>query len=241
MEILAIIPARGGSKGLPNKNILPLAGHPLIAYSVKVAQQSKYITRTIVSTDSQKIAETGKKYGAEVPFMRPEEFATDTSRDFEVFEHAIDWLQQNEAYKPDIIVQLRPTSPIRLPQELDKAIELFIKSNSDSLRAVTPSPCTPYKMWVLNGEITPMDPLLKLEGVKEPFNEPRQHLPKVYWQTGTLDIFWTKTLVEKRSLTGDSILPFVIEEKYAIDIDDIMSFRRAEQIIKDSQISLFND
>ncbi len=113
MKILAIIPARGGSKGLKNKNILPLLGHPLIAYSIKASLDSKRINRVIVSTDSKEIAVVAKQYGAEVPFMRPAEIAQDMSTDMEMFLHALGWLKKNEDYVPDIIVHLRPTSPVR--------------------------------------------------------------------------------------------------------------------------------
>lgn len=241
MNTIAIIPARGGSKGLPNKNIRLLAGHPLIAYSIKVAQKSKLIDRVIVSTDSQEIAQVAKNYGAEVPFMRPSEFAQDQSRDYGVFKHAVDWLSTNEGYRADIIVQLRPTSPIRFAARVDQAVQQFMDSKADSLRAVTISPNTPYKMWVLSPDEKAMEPLLRIDGVKEPYNEPRQALPKVYWQTGTLDIFTYETLIDKKSLTGDSIIPFVIDTEHAVDIDDIISFRKAEEIISNSKMRLFED
>ena len=116
MEILAIIPARGGSKSIPRKNIRPLAGHPLIAYSIAAGRQSRLVTRTIVSTDDEEIAAVARQYGAETPFLRPAEFAQDNTTDFPVFTHALGWLKEHEGYQPDIIVQLRPTSPIRPPE-----------------------------------------------------------------------------------------------------------------------------
>ncbi|MDB5273810.1 MAG: acylneuraminate cytidylyltransferase family protein, partial [Chitinophagaceae bacterium] len=175
MHILAIIPARGGSKGLPNKNILSLLGHPLIAYSVKAAKDSKHITRVIVSTDSEVIAGVAEKYGAEIPFIRPSEYAQDLSTDLEVFQHALRWLKEEEGYTPDYVVQLRPTSPVRQVSVIDTCIERMLRNpQADSLRIVTPSPITPYKMWTMEDEESPMQPLLSLPGVKEPYNEPRQ-------------------------------------------------------------------
>lgn len=233
LKILAIVPARGGSKGLPNKNILPLAGHPLIAYSVEAGKRSKYIDRVIVTTDSEAIAEAARKYGADIPFMRPAHLAADLSTDVETFMHALQWLDDNEGYRPDIIVQLRPTSPIRFIEEIDKSIELLIDNpEATGLRAVTLSPNTPYKMWRLgNTEADFMQPLLQVEGIPEPYNEPRQNLPKVYWQTGTLDLFRREVLMENKSMTGRKVLPLVMDSAFAIDIDEIESFRRAESLL----------
>lgn len=240
INILAIIPARGGSKGLPNKNILPLLGHPLISYSIKAALDSKLITRVVVSTDSRKIAEISKEYGAEVPFIRPSKYAQDLSTDFEVFEHAINWLKDNEGYEPDIIVQLRPTSPVRKVEIIDQSIEKLINSNCDSLRIVTPSPITPYKMWNIENELLPMKQLLSLDEITEPFNQPRQKLPSVYWQIGFLDVIKLNTIFKEKSMTGSKILPFIVENKYAIDIDEIESFNKASEIISKSNYVKFD-
>ncbi|HRI19680.1 MAG TPA: acylneuraminate cytidylyltransferase family protein [Panacibacter sp.] len=231
MKIAAIIPARGGSKGLINKNILPLLGHPLIAYSIKAGLDAVKIDRVIVSTDSAEIAAIAKSYGAEVPFMRPARFAQDMSTDMEVFKHALDWLGNNEEYVPDILVQLRPTSPVRFAAEIDLCIDKLISSNADSLRIVTPAPCTPYKMWRVNESDGLMEPLLKDENIKEPFNEPRQRLPKVYWQVGTLDVIRTSSIREKNSLSGNNILSHIISNELSVDIDDMIGFKKAEQVI----------
>lgn len=234
MKILAIIPARGGSKGLPDKNILPLMGHPLIAYSVKTALDSKWITRTIVSTDSDKIAKTAKAYGAEVPFIRPTELAQDFSTDLEVFQHALMWLAKNENYYPDLVVQLRPTSPIRKVQIVDECIEKLSNSSADSLRIITHSPITPYKMWIVGDENDPMTPLLNIQGIKEPYNQPRQILPQTYWQIGFLDVIKPNVIIEKNSMSGEVILPYVVENEFAVDIDNMDSFEKAEKIINTS-------
>lgn len=232
MNVLAIIPARGGSKGLPNKNILPLLGHPLIAYSIKAAQASKYITRVIVSTDSDSIAAAALEYGAEVPFKRPDEFAQDLSTDLEVFQHALKWLKENEGYVPDYVIQLRPTSPVRPSTIIDECIDRMLRNpQADSLRIVTPSPITPYKMWTVKDEEQPMKPLLSIEGVDEPYNEPRQRLPKVYWQIGTLDVIKPSVITEDSSMSGKVIMPHVVEHTFAVDIDDLAGFKKAEEVI----------
>lgn len=214
-----------------NKNILPLLGHPLIAYSIKAGLDAVKIDRVIVSTDSAEIAAIAKSYGAEVPFMRPARFAQDMSTDMEVFKHALDWLGNNEEYVPDILVQLRPTSPVRFAAEIDLCIDKLISSNADSLRIVTPAPCTPYKMWRVNESDGLMEPLLKDENIKEPFNEPRQRLPKVYWQVGTLDVIRTSSIREKNSLSGNNILSHIISNELSVDIDDMIGFKKAEQVI----------
>ena len=232
MEILAIIPARGGSKGLPRKNVLPLLGHPLIAYSVLAAKQSKLVTRIITSTDDAEISAVCKQYGAEVPFMRPAEIAEDWSVDLEVFTHALHWLKDNEGYVPDLVIQLRATSPVRLNNLIDTCIQKLIDNpEADSLRIITPTPITPYKMWVVENETKPMKPLLSLDSVDEPFNQLRQTLPKVYWQIGTLDVIRTNVITEQNRMSGNTILHHIVDNSLAIDIDDIGSFYKAAEVI----------
>jgi CMP-N,N'-diacetyllegionaminic acid synthase len=232
VEILAIIPARGGSKGLPGKNIRPLNGHPLIAYSILAAISCKSITRVIVSTDSEEIAAVARQYGAEVPFIRPADIAADMSTDLEVFRHALSYMEQADAYVPDYVVQLRPTSPIRFAADIETCITKLLRhQEADSLRIVTESPITPYKMWTINDPGKPMTPLLSVNGIEEPYNEPRQRLPKTYWQIGTLDVIKTAVITEQNSMSGKSILPHVIDSRFAVDIDDIQSFSKASEVL----------
>lgn len=228
MDILAIIPARGGSKGLPGKNIRPMSGHPLIAYSILAAQRSARITRIVVNTDDAAIAEVAVKYGAECPFMRPAELAGDTSTDLEVFMHALRWHQTYEQYRPELVVQLRPTSPLRVEGWIDSAIDQVLSNQADSLRVITPSPITPYKMWTLNSDTHTMQALLSVPGMDEPFNMPRQSLPQTYWQIGTLDVIKT-SVIERGHMSGKHILPFIVDQAYAADIDDLQSFMAAEK------------
>ncbi len=240
--VISIIPARGGSKGLPGKNIRSLVGHPLIAYSIQASLSCPFIDRTIVSTDSEEIATIARQYGAEVPFIRPEALATDLSTDIEAFTHALHWLETHEQYRPDIVVHLRPTSPIRFLTDINTCIrKLQTHSEADSLRVVTLSPITPFKMWWVDDADAPMRPLLNAEGIAEPFNEPRQKLPQTYWQTGTLDITRRRTILEKQSMTGTIILPFVVDNRFVADIDDLASFERAATIIQENDCVKFND
>ncbi|MFI5172876.1 MAG: cytidylyltransferase domain-containing protein [Chitinophagales bacterium] len=242
MKVLAIIPARGGSKGLPGKNIKPLLQHPLIAYSILAAQESKIINRITVNTDDEEIAAIAKNYGAEIPFLRPAELAADDSTDFDVFFHQLNWLRENEDYIPDLIVHLRPTSPIRLANLIDDAIEKLLAGDADSIRVITESPITPFKMWVLNkNNDEAMEPLVHLQDLNEPFNQPRQKLPMVYWQVGTLDVIKTNIITEGKSMSGNKILPYIIDKKFAIDIDDVTSFYKAEEVIQYSDCIKFNE
>lgn len=230
-KVLAIIPARQGSKGLPQKNILPLKGIPLIAYSIEAGRQAKQVTRVICSTDCEQIACIAKRYGAEVPFLRPSELAQDATVDLPVFQHAIQWLESHENWTPDIVVQLRPTSPIRLPGQIDHALDQFIhQAQADSLRAIIESPITPYKMWRLNEKSPFMQGLLAHTDCPEPYNMPRQQLPKVWWQTGTLDIVRAQT-IRSGSMSGQRILPFKVEPYQAVDIDTHNDLLRAESVM----------
>jgi len=234
MKVLAIIPARGGSKGLLNKNILSVNNHPLIAYSIAAGLQTPSICRVICSTDSEKIAKIASSYGAEVPFLRPSELAQDTSNDIETFIHALTWLKDKEQYSPDLVIQLRPTSPIRYIKDIEKGIHLMLENpGADSLRGISVPGTTPYKMWTIskNGF---MEPLLKLADLAEPYNQPRQILPEVWAQTGTLEVIRTKTITKTNSMTGNIILPLVIDEECYVDIDSSKSLALAEIIIRET-------
>lgn len=231
-EVLAIIPARGGSKGIPRKNIRNFAGHPLIAYSIAAAWQSQRVTRVIVSTDDAEIAEVARAYGAEVPFLRPAELAQDSTLDLPVFQHALAWLTANEAYAPDVVVQLRPTSPIRPVGLVDEAVHILLEHpEADSVRGVVPAGQNPYKMWRIDLQTGQMKNLLDVPGVPEPYNAPRQLLPPVYWQTGHIDVIRPVTILEKNSMSGEVILPVMIDPRYTVDIDSLADWARAEWLV----------
>src|SRR5215216_2444700 len=230
-EILALIPARGGSKGIPRKNIRNFAGYPLIAWSIAAAKQASCVTRLIVSTDDEEISAVARAYGAETPFLRPAELAQDQTTDLPVFEHALQWLEENEGYQPEIVVQLRPTSPIRPKGMLDHAIHiLFEHSDADCVRGVVPAGQNPFKMWRFDREDKPIKPLLTVDGIAEPYNAPRQILPLVYWQTGHIDAIRVSTIKQKKSLTGDVIYPLVIDPRYTVDIDNLSDWAKYETL-----------
>ncbi len=231
-EILALIPARGGSKGIPHKNIRSFAGYPLIAWSIAAAKQSDLVTRVIVSTDDEEIAAVAREWGAEAPFLRPVEISQDKTADLPVFEHALKWLEDVEGYHPEIILQLRPTSPIRPRTMLDDSIRILLEhKDADCVRGVVPAGQNPFKMWRFNGEGKPLNPLLELEGIEEPYNAPRQILPSVYWQTGHIDAIRLSSITQKKSLTGDVIYPLVIDPKYTVDIDTLSDWAKYEALV----------
>ena len=210
-EILALIPARGGSRSIPRKNVLVVGGKPLIAHSIAQAHAAKHITRTIVSTDDAEIASVAKAFGAEVPFTRPSEFAQDRSLDLDVFRHALAWLRDHEGYRPDLVVHLRPTGPVRRVERIDAAIQMMLdEPAADSLRSVSAPIQSPYKMWRIQGGR--LEPLLQIPGVVEAHSSPRQGLPAVYWQNGYVDIVRPRVILEQGRMAGDHVLPFIVEE-----------------------------
>ncbi len=230
-EVLAIIPARGGSKGLPGKNLRPLAGHPLLAYSIAAGLQSKLVLRGICSTDSEEIASVASDYGAEVPFLRPSEISQDDSPDIEFFLHALTELGKS-GYTPDIIVQLRPSDPFRRPGLVDDAVQLMIDDpEAHSVRTITEPGYSPYKMWTVNDDSGYIDPLLTVPGVKEPFNLPRQDLPEVWWHIGVVDVVRTSLVIKTHSLSGTKIIPLKVDRASSADIDTLDDFERAGKLI----------
>ncbi len=231
-EVLALIPARGGSKGIPRKNIRDFAGYPLVAWSIAAGSQARTVRRVVVSTDDEEIAAVAREYGAETPFLRPAELARDKTPDLPVFEHALKWLEDIEGYKPDIVVQLRPTSPIRPRDCVDHAVSILREHpRADCVRGVVPAGQNPHKMWRIPRSDGPMTPLLEVPGIPEPYNAPRQILPPVYWQTGHVDAIRISTISKKHSLTGDRIFPLVLDPRYTVDIDTLADWAKYEAIV----------
>ncbi len=234
VPILALIPARAGSKSIPHKNIQPLAGKPLLAWSIEHALASRHITRTIVSTDSPLYAEIARSFGAETPFLRPTVISGDQSTDLEAFTHALDWLREHEGYLPEIVVHLRPTHPIRRAEDIDAMIELLLNDpDADSARSVVLAPETPYKMWSLgsDGRLAPIVP----SEIPEPYNLPRQVLPPVYLQNASIDVTRARTITALHSMTGRVIRGYVMEQSY--DIDHVDQLRRAEETLLGEQVT----
>jgi CMP-N,N'-diacetyllegionaminic acid synthase len=229
-EILALIPARGGSKALPRKNVLPVAGKPLIAYSIQTAHASTLVTRTVVSTDDEEIASVAREYGAEVPFMRPPALAQDESTDLEAFRHALEWMRDEEQYEPEVLVHLRPTNPVRRVERVEEAIRLILDDpQAHSLRSVSWPEQSPYKMWRI--EEGYLRPLLSVEGMPNAHSLPRQRLPEVWWQNGYVDVIRPRTILELGSMSGERVLPFVIDEPF-VEIDYADSIERAEALLR---------
>ncbi|MEX3745389.1 MULTISPECIES: acylneuraminate cytidylyltransferase family protein [Lysinibacillus] len=227
-NILAIIPARSGSKSVKDKNIRPINGKPMLAYSIEHALNSNKINRVIVSTDSEEYANLASKYGAEVPFLRPAEISGDLSLDIEVFQHALAYLKKEEAYVPDIVVQLRPTYPIRNIQDIDQMIDLILADDEiDSVRCIAAAKEIAYKMWRKNDDDT-LTPLLT--DIEEAYNMPRQQLPKIFYQNACIDVIRTSVITEKKSMSGQKIKGYEIEHNFDIDTED--EFLKAEQYLR---------
>ena len=225
--VLAIIPARGGSKGVPRKNIKNLCGKPLIIWTIGEGLKSKYIDRIIVSTEDEEIAEMSKKHGAEVPFMRPKELSEDDTPGAEPLLHCINWLKNNEDYYPDYICTLQCTSPFRKSKHIDEALEQLLKQGGDSIVGVCESEISPYWMKrILNGKIVDFIDNSKV------YNR-RQDLPVIYRLNGALYIGKTDILLKNRNWYTDNTLPYVMSNEDSIDIDTILDFKFAELIMKE--------
>jgi CMP-N,N'-diacetyllegionaminic acid synthase len=228
-SVMALVPARGGSKGLPGKNIKLLAGRPMLAYTLESARQTPAIDRIVVSTDSADIAEVAREGGADVPFLRPPELGADHVTDLPVFEHALRWLDDHEAYRPDIIVHLRPTAPLRRAEHITAAIERLIATGADSVRSICRAKQHPQKMWALqNGYLTPFIPPGDLV---EPYNMPRQHLRAAYVQNGSVDVMWRRTILEQGSMSGARISALEMDAADSVNVDDELDFLAAERTL----------
>ena len=226
MKILCIIPARSGSKGIKNKNIIDFNGFPMLYWSIKQAQESKYASnmKIILSTDSEEYRQIGLKYGVEAPFLRPKEISEDLSTDFECIEHCLNYLA-TENYKPDFILQLRPTYPTRKVEIIDDCIEKFIDNREefDSLRTVIPMEKSPYKMYrIENDNLIPLFKSVEFnnQNIVEPYNHCRQNLPNVYLHNGYIDILNTD-IVKNNTISGVKIFPYVMSKDEIHDIDNL--------------------
>lgn len=232
MEILAIIPARGGSKTIPKKNIKPLLGRSLIEYTFDSAKRSRLITRIILTTDDEEIMKIGKRNDIEVPFLRPKELAEDKTPTLPVLVHTVNFLKEKENYYPDYIVLLQPTTPLRTERHIDEALKILIKSKKDSVVSVTEVPSHYNPHWQLkiidNRLVFFLDEKKSLGGVITR----KQDLPKTYYRNGAIYAFPTKTLMEKNSLYGDECIPYLMSEEDSINIDTLKEFLIAELMLK---------
>lgn len=197
----------------------------MLVHSIEHALESKLIDRVLLSTDSEAYAQIGRLAGAEVPFLRPPDIAQDLSTDLEVFQHALTYLADHESYIPDIVVHLRPTTPVRNVEDIDRMITLLGKTpDSDCVRAIFKSKDTPFKMW-FKGDGNMIVPVVSDKHFPEAYNMPRQALPQAYMQTASIDVIRATTIVEKNSMTGNTILGYEVSE--FIDIDHLEDFEKA--------------
>jgi len=226
-KILAIIPARGGSKGIPGKNIKIIAGKPLLAWTIETALQSKSIQRVIVSTDNDTIGKIAKEYGAEVPFMRPKKYAQDSTSDMPVYLHTLNWLAENENYIPEIIVWLRPTSPLRTAEDIENAIKIMCNENPDWVRSVCKVEHHPYWMYeIIDNKLKPVTKGINISDYLQ-----RQLLPDVYRLNGAIDIVKATTIISDKLMYSGEMTPYIMPYDRSIDIDTILDFKLAEQLL----------
>jgi CMP-N-acetylneuraminic acid synthetase len=235
--VVALIPARSGSKRVPDKNIRSLAGHPLIAYSIAAALQSKIFNKVIVSTDSEHYADIARHYGAEVPFLRPAEIAGDTSPDIEWVEYTLSQLRNNGQDYENFSI-LRPTSPFRLPDTIQRAWQEFLAQEGvDSLRAVEKCQQHPGKMWVVRGNR--MTPLLTNGPTEQPWHSSQYpSLPEVYVQNASLEIARAQVVFEEKTIAGNVLMPFFTINFEGFDVNSNYDWNLAEHLVKTDQAKL---
>lgn len=227
LEIVGLVPARGGSKGLPGKNLRLLGGRTLVARAVESGLQSRLVNRVILSTDSAAIAEEGKRAGAEVPFLRPAELALDATPTAPVVIHALRWLEENEGARPDILVLLQPTAPLRQPRHVDEALELLLAAKARSVISVTPVPGHHHPYWqfsIREGFLCPFT-----EGGKTPPR--RQDLPPTYTRNGAIYAAWAEEWLSGRMAYGPGCVPYVMEPGESVNIDSPEDMVLAECIM----------
>ncbi|CEN91389.1 acylneuraminate cytidylyltransferase [[Clostridium] sordellii] len=224
-KVLAIIPARVGSKGIKDKNIIDLNGKPLIAHSIEAGLKSKYINKVVVSTDGEKIAKVAKDYGAEVPFLRPKHLATDTAKTIDCVIHCIEELKKNgEEY--DYVVLLQPTQPLRQPWHIDEAFELIIKRNEDSLVSISKVKDHPVLMRTIDKNGYAIN-LLEGSSTKR-----RQEFPNFYKVNGAIYINKINENLNYDTSFNDNKLVYIMDEQYGVDIDDMLDVEIAKLLIK---------
>jgi CMP-N-acetylneuraminic acid synthetase len=231
VKVLAVVPARGGSKGIPRKNLQLLGGRPLVAHAVQVGLTASLVSRVVCSTEDEEIANVARAAGADVPFLRPAELAQDASEDWPVFVHALDWLEREEGWQPDLIVNLRPTSPLRRPTHVDGAIELLLETGADSVKAVCLARQHPHKMWLRSPDGC-IEPFLKTPmRLRRGPDVPRAELEDVYWQNGVVDVTRRSVIYEQRVMIGARVAGLVTELADSIDIDTPLDLTLAELLL----------
>jgi CMP-N-acetylneuraminic acid synthetase len=232
--ILGIIPARGGSKAIPGKNLAVVANKPLIAWTVEVAIESGLLDRVVVSTDDREIAAAGKEFGAEVPFLRPTELATDTSPSIDVVLHAIQWLDDNEQYRPDCVLLLQPTSPLRTVTDIRESMELLLAKHGDSVVSVCETRQHPLWMKSVNeeGKLVDLSPELLPQS---PAPTRRQDLPSVFALNGAIYLALRSLLLSERTFISSRTYAYVMPENRSLDVDTPWDLYLADLILRDRE------
>jgi len=234
MLIVGLVPARSGSKSIQDKNILPLGGHPLVAYPIAAGALSSEISEVVVTTDSEEYAEICRSYGATVPFLRPNEISADDSLDIQFVEHYLDYLDANGMQQPDLLVHLRPTTPLRDIEEIDSAVR-YMRENpqATSLRSAHKTTQTPFKMFVESGEF--MEPCSQLDDCLESYNLPRQRFPQCYDPNGYVDVLRPHILRTTGMLHGNRIKLWQTDP--VADIDELYDYEHAKRIFEEPRFS----
>ena len=227
-KVIAIIPARGGSKGIPKKNIRLLAGKPLIAWTIEAALGTNELNRVIVSTDDKNIVHIAKKWGAEVPFIRPENLASDIATSFSVVKHTIDWLEKEEDISPEYVMLLQPTSPLRTTEDIRGVIHLMQKHNAVSVVSVCEAINHPYLIKKICDDGT-LENFIK----KTPKFSRRQELPQAFVLNGALYLHKWETLNKEKNFIPPGTLAYIMPQERSIDIDTPWDFFLAEQVLRE--------
>jgi CMP-N,N'-diacetyllegionaminic acid synthase len=228
--ILGVVPARGGSKAIPRKNLAVLANKPLIAWTLEVALESGSLDRLVISTDDPQIAEIGKKLGAEVPFLRPTELATDTSTSMDVILHAIRWFDDNERYQPDYVLLLQPTSPLRTVTDIRESIKLALAKRADSVVSVCETHLHPLWMKGVNeeGRLVHLHP-------QSAAPTRRQDLPSVFALNGAIYLALRTFLLSERTFVSDRTYAYVMPENRSLDVDTPWDLYLADLILRNRE------
>jgi CMP-N,N'-diacetyllegionaminic acid synthase len=228
VSTLALIPARGGSRGVPRKNLRELAGRPLVAWAIETAKASSRIDRVLVSTEDEEIAEVCRRHDGEVPFLRPAELARDEIPDRPVYDHALEWLAEHADYRPDAVVWLRPTSPLREPRDVDTALELLLETGCDCVRSVCAVEHHPLWMRTLEGDR--LRPLL--ESSDDTLFYQRQVLPPVYRLNGAVDVVRSSSVTKTAALFGGDVRGYVMPSERSVDIDSELDLALAAFLLE---------
>lgn len=233
MNIIGIIPARGGSRGVPGKNIKLLEGKPLISYAIAEGKKSKYIDKLILSTDDEHIAATSREMGLEVPFMRPAELAGDLSKAIDTYIYTLGEMERIYKYWADILVVLQPTSPLRTFEDIDGAINLFLTRDADSVVSVCEVEHSPYWYKTLDSD-NKLQQFLDCDDV----NANRQKLPAVYRPNGAVYVFKRELIMEKKAYYSDKSYAYIMPNDRSVDIDTQIDFKLAELLINERQAKI---